>query len=104
CRGCDYGRPPVRWATLWSGWGEPQAGLGSFDFFLPLGTLYSLPQRCGWAVQLAWDGGARIDLLSQGMLHVGGMFGPAVPPDTALALATSGGVLILMSDGTTITT
>jgi hypothetical protein len=80
--GCDYDRPlTAGGSVLWSGMGAPQVGLGSFDFFLPSGTLQSFPWRCGWAVQLGWSG-QKSDLLFQGVLQIrSGAFGPpAVPP------------------------
>lgn len=104
CRSCDYGRPPVRGHTLWAGWGEPQTGLGSFDWHVPAGTLYSLPPRCGWAVQLAWDGGTKVDTLMQGIMHIGGVIGPVVSPESGLVLATSDSIPIWTSDNSYITT
>jgi hypothetical protein len=79
--GCDYDRPlTAGGSVLWSGMGTPQPGLGSFDFFLPAGTLLSVPTRCGWAVQLAWNS-TKSDLLYAGTLQIrgGGRFG-TVPP------------------------
>ena len=105
--GCwrDYGRPPVRGATLWSGWGEPQAGLGSFDWHIPAGALYSLPLRCGWAIQLVWDAGTKVDVLQHGMLHIMGTFGPSTDVDgVEEIILTSGSEPILTSGDDTITT
>ena len=103
CRCCDYGRPPLRGATLWTGWGTPQVGLGSFDWELTAGTLYSLPPRCGWAAHLFWDDGTRADTLFQGIMHVRGSFGPSVAPEAGLVLATSDSIPILTSSDSYIT-
>jgi hypothetical protein len=76
--GCcwDYGRPGTAGGTvLWSGMGTPQIGLGSFDFFLPIGTLANLPQRCGWGVQIGWSDNTSADMLFEGKLHIRGRFG-----------------------------
>lgn len=94
--GWDYGRlaaPPG--TILWSGIGTPQPGLGSFDWFLPPGTLANLPPRCGWGVQMGWDGNAKAETLMIGRLNVrGGMFGAMTPP----ALPISGGQPLLTDD------
>lgn len=104
CRRCDYGRPPQRGATLWTGWGEPQAGEGSFEWHIPAGVLYSLPPRCGWAAVLVWDEGTRVDTLFQGIMHVRGSFGPSAQPDAASMLATSDSIPILTASGLYIIT
>jgi hypothetical protein len=86
-RSWDYGRPrssPLARDILWSAVGAPQAGCGSFDWYLSGGTLYSLPRRCGWAVHLIWDGGGSIDALFEGVLHVGIGFGPSAETNRAL--------------------
>ena len=104
CRRCDYGRPPHRGSTLWAGWGEPQPGLGSFDWHLSAGVLYSLPRRCGWAVQLVWDSGTKVDMLQQGIINILGTFGGATSIDGAgTALLTSDGMYILTADNRVIT-
>ena len=104
CRSCDYGRPPLRGATLWSGWGTPQPGLGSFDWHIPAGTLYSLPPRCGWAGVLVWDDGMRADTMFEGVLQVRGRFVATAPADAVLTLCTSTGIPILTADGRYIIT
>jgi len=112
CRCCDYGRPPARGSTLWSGWATPQPGLGSFDWHLDAGVFYSLPRRCGWAVQLVWDAGTNVDVLQQGRLHIMGTFGPAstisagpgTGVDTESVILTSGGDPITTTSDETITT
>lgn len=74
--GWDYGRLAAAPGTiLWSGIGTPQPGLGSFDWFLPPGTLANLPPRCGWGVQMGWDGNAKTETLLIGALNVRGQFG-----------------------------
>lgn len=103
-RNCDYGRPPYRGATLWTGWGTPQPGLGSFDWHVPAGTLYSLPRRCGWAVQLVWDAGAKVDMLMSGIVHIGGVFGPATGVEGAESIIlTSDSDPLLTFDSETMT-
>jgi hypothetical protein len=101
--GCDYDRPlTAGGSVLWSGMGTPQIGLGSFDFFLPAGTLLSVPSRCGWAVQLGWDS-QKSDVLFAGTLQVrgGGRFGP-VPP-FVMPLLTDTSIPVMQDDGTTAT-
>jgi len=72
----DYQAPPTAGGTiLWSGTGTPQAGLGSFDWFLPPDTLRGFPRRCGWAVQMGLDANTMADTLLYGRLNIAGQFG-----------------------------
>jgi len=74
---CDYGwghwGGAHRAQLLWSGDGTPDAPTGSFDFFIPFGTMASLPSRCGWAMQLAWDSGLKSEILAAGIINVSGV-------------------------------
>jgi hypothetical protein len=71
--GWDYGwSPPAIGSVLWCGMGDPQVGLGSFDFFIPFMTFSTFPERCGFAVQLSWDSGRKSDLLAKGTMQVSG--------------------------------
>ena len=93
----DYGRPVAcPGSLLWAGMGDPQVGLGSFDWFLPFMAMAEFPPRCGWAIQLSWDSGRKSSLLARGSLHMG-------PPDQEMAalnaLLTSGGQLITTGNG-----
>jgi hypothetical protein len=100
--GCDYDRPlTAGGSVIWSGMGTPQPGLGSFDFFLPAGTLLSGPPRCGWAVQLAWDS-TKSDLLYAGALQIrgGGRFG-TIPP-VVMPLLTDTSIPVLGDDTTPV--
>lgn len=77
----DYGGPPPTYGPpLWTGYGTPMTGLGSFDFFLPAGALNGFPARCGWTVQLGWSAD-KSDVLFGGILMImqSGRFGP-IPP------------------------
>ena len=71
--GWGYGgadRSPA--SILWCGYGVISSARGSFDFFIPFGTIGALPRRCGWAMQLAWDSGRKSELLAKGTIHVSG--------------------------------
>jgi hypothetical protein len=61
----------------WGSWGRgtilqsisgvPGGALGSWDFAVPTGTFYNFPLRCGWAVLLLWNAGAKSSVLGQGI-------------------------------------
>jgi hypothetical protein len=72
--GWDYGRPVAAPGTvLWVGYGvRSETALGSFDFFVPFETIGTLPGRCAWALQLAWDAGRKSEMLARGIMHVSG--------------------------------
>jgi hypothetical protein len=97
--GCDYGwGPRPGGSVLWSAVGVAQPGLGAFDFFIPAGTLLTLPRRCGWAVQLCWYG-SKADVLFQGTLNImGGAFGPLAVPTTVQPLLTDDRIPVLEDD------
>lgn len=88
----DYQHPAVSpGMVMWSVIGEPQVGLGSFDFALPSGTFTQYPAgiftrtplRYGWCVQLNWDA-VKSDVLFTGILNVSparfGTFPPVQTP------------------------
>lgn len=72
----DYGYPYCRPAPariLWCGYGAiSTTAIGSFDFFIPFATIGTLPPRCAWTMQMAWDSGRRSETLAQGIMHVSG--------------------------------
>lgn len=71
-RSWDYGYP---WSNrewllgAFDGTIDPTAR-GTFDFFLPVGTMCGLPRRSAWAMLLSFDGGRQATLLAEGHLHV----------------------------------
>jgi hypothetical protein len=78
--GWDYGRPPMSAGTvLQSITGIPGDASGSFDFHIPTGTFSGFPLRCGWAVLLLWENGARSSVLAQGIAHFRQPFFKGVP-------------------------
>jgi hypothetical protein len=70
--GQGWAAPHVPATILWSGQGTPTNATGSFDFFIPVGAMASFPHRCGWAIQLGWDGGLKGETLASGIMHVSG--------------------------------
>jgi hypothetical protein len=68
----DYGWGIPRPGTvLWSGTGtiDPDA-LGTFNILIPIATMTSWPRRCGYALQLDWQGNTRSETLAIGALNV----------------------------------
>lgn len=76
----DYGRGVLRRGDLlWSGAGVVN-GAGSFDVTMPANRVDCWPRRCGFSVQLDWDGGTHSELLCQGALHIlRGWYGVQAP-------------------------
>jgi hypothetical protein len=91
----DYGAPTFchrRW-MLWASAGVIADAAGSFDISIPVRAMARWPRRCGWAVQLDFDGDSQSQMLAWGDLHVAW----SVPP------VLLGDIPILTDDGTPIT-
>lgn len=68
--GWDYGAPTVPYGHVLGVWdGVIADAPGSFDFDIPSGAFSGYPLRCGWAIQLDWDGGGHIEVLASGNVH-----------------------------------
>jgi len=84
---CDYQRPGSAAGTvLQSIPGTPGSAAGSWDFYLPTGTLANFPRRIGWTILLLWNDGEKSEVLSQGIVSVlrpflRGTPLSAIPPD-----------------------
>jgi hypothetical protein len=61
--GYPFGLPPRILLTVQ---GEPGSVGGSWEFYVPTGTFSIFPVRCGWAILLLWNQGAKSSLLGQG--------------------------------------
>jgi hypothetical protein len=59
--------------------GVPGSAAGSWDFEIPTGTFSNFPLRCGWAVLLLWNNGAKSSVLGQGIAHFLRPFFKGVP-------------------------
>jgi hypothetical protein len=108
----DYGYPYSQFQTvLQSVSGTPGDAVGSWDFYLPTGTFSQFPSRCGWAILLLWNAGAKSSVLAHGIMNFVPPFfsgvplvgipdvPPGVPPAASLlALTTDTGVPITTSD------
>ena len=90
--GWDYGRPYTRpEMTLRSITGTPGSAAGSWDFHVPTGTFADFPLRCGWAILLSWENGAKSSVLGQGIVHFMrpnfiGVPISAIPPDPGIPI------------------
>jgi len=68
--GWDYGAPRIApGRTLGSWQGVIATAPGSFDIDIPSGAFADYPLRCGWAIQLDWDGGGHTEILASGNVH-----------------------------------
>ena len=66
----DYGGPNIGGGLLWSQAAAVSTTVaGSFDVTVPTGTLAAWPRRCGFALQLTWDG-TQSATLAAGVLNV----------------------------------
>jgi len=63
----DYQRAWTPGLTLRSTPGTPGSAAGSWDFHIPTGTFKDFPRRCGWAILLLWNNGAKSSVLAQGI-------------------------------------
>lgn len=93
----DYGLGALRMGDmLWSGTGVVASAAGSFDVAFPANTVSGWPRRCGFSVQLDWDGGTSSELLCEGALHIQRGWHGTVP---FIPIDTDDGVNILLDDG-----
>jgi hypothetical protein len=82
CWGAQFAGPTT---TLWTGVGTIDPTLpGTFDIFMPAGTMYRWPPRCRWAVLLDWNGGGNAEMLAEGHLHVRPMVSRSIVPTILL--------------------
>ena len=63
----DYQRAFAPGLLLRSTPGTPGSAAGSWDFHIPTGTFADFPLRCGWAILLLWNNGAKSSVLAQGI-------------------------------------
>lgn len=93
----DYGCPwtDLRW-LLWAGDGVVSTDrIGTFDITIPAGSFAGFPRRCGFSLQLVFDGGTQAEMLAQGILTIpwGGL-----RRTVAIPLLTDDGAPILTDD------
>ena len=94
--GWDYGWPhPRPGAVLQSIPGKPGSAIGSWDFHIPTGTFADFPLRCGWAILLLWEDGAKSSVLGQGIAnflrpYFQGVPITAIPPDPGIPITPPG--------------
>lgn len=91
--------------VLWSATGAVSATTpGTFDIFIPAGTMGGWPLRCRWAVLLDFNGGGGAELLAEGHLHVRPMVSRAITPvimltDPAQPVLTDDAGEVILLDG-----
>ncbi|HXI77921.1 MAG TPA: hypothetical protein VNH21_12335 [Steroidobacteraceae bacterium] len=68
----DYGAPTFACPgyALWTGAATISDAVGSFELFIPAGTMAAWPPRCSWAVRLDFDTGTQGEVIAHGSLHV----------------------------------
>ena len=96
----DYGRGVAPGALLQSIPGRRSSAPGGWDFLIPTGTFAHFPLRCGWALLLLWNNGAKSSVLGQGIAHFTLPFfrGTPLAEIPPLGLTTDSLMPILMSD------
>jgi hypothetical protein len=75
--------------------GYPGSAAGSWDFHIPTGTFAHFPRRCGWAILLLWNQGAKSSVLGQGIAsflrpYFTGTPLTAIPPDPGIPITPPG--------------
>ena len=69
----DYGRGGYYTSAVCAGSllqsipGTPGSAAGSWEFYIATGAFAHVPLRCGWAILLLWNGGAKSSVLGQGI-------------------------------------
>jgi hypothetical protein len=63
----DYQRAWAPGLLLRSTPGTPGTAAGSWDFHIATGSFADFPLRCGWAILLLWNNGAKSSVLAQGI-------------------------------------
>ena len=66
----DYGAPLISPGAVLGSWdGVIADAPGSFDIDIASGAFDGYPLRCGWQIQLDWDGGGHTEVLADGAVH-----------------------------------
>jgi hypothetical protein len=102
----DYGAPGLaRGTMLQSVPGVPADAVGSWDFYLPTGTFYNFPPRCGWAILVLWNQGEKSSVLAEGFINFIAPFFQGTPlyvPPPYVPIAAPPGFALMTDDYTPI--